>query len=467
MAVPARPPSPAPRSVPAFLLLFGAILVAAGPPAGAMEAVDFHQAVARALRANPAVAAAGYDYAAAQQDVDAARGRYLPELAFGLQFVRTDIPAEAFALTLNQGKLQASDFQDVDNFNNPPPRNDYITTFTLEQPLFVPRVYVGHKMARTEADAKGLDLSRTREETVYRVLAAYLEVLTAKAYVSVAERGLADAREHRRLAEAAEGAGTGLTADVLRAKVSVAAAEGGKVTAENRLELARRGLSLAMGERDAPPVDVTGPPPEFPDAGTLEELQSAVGKRADLRAVSMRVANAGNNEDLRKSEYLPSLGLLGAYQLDAEKGPFDVDNRSWKVGVGLKWNVFDGLRRESGVSRAASERRKAEEYYRGERDQAAYQVAQAYLGIREAERRGEIARAAVEAAEEGVRLIRNRYESQIGRMIDVLDAQAALDRARAEAVRAENDVRQSRARLMHASGTLLAWAVPEGKETRP
>jgi outer membrane protein TolC len=432
-----------------------------------MEAVDFPQAVARALRANPAVAAAGYDYAAAQQDVDAARGRYLPELAFGLQFVRTDIPAEAFALTLNQGKLQASDFQEVDNFNNPPPRNDYITTFTLEQPLFVPRVYVGHKMARAEADAKGLDLSRTREETVYRVLTAYLEVLTAKAYVSVAERGLADAREHRRLAEAAEGAGTGLTADVLRAKVSVAAAEGGKVTAESRLEVARRGLSLAMGERDAPPVDVTGPPPEFPDAGTLEELQSAVGKRADLRAVSMRVANAGNNEDLRKSEYLPSLGLFGAYQLDAEKGPFDVDNQSWKVGVGLKWNVFDGLRRESGVSRAASERRKAEEYYRGEKDQAAYQVAQAYLGIREAERRGEIARAAVEAAEEGVRLIRNRYESQIGRMIDVLDAQAALDRARAEAVKAENDVRQSRARLMYASGTLLAWAVPEGKETRP
>jgi outer membrane protein TolC len=218
-----------------------------------MEAVDFPQAVARALRANPAVAAAGYDYAAAQQDVDAARGRYLPELAFGLQFVRTDIPAEAFALTLNQGKLQASDFQDVDNFNNPPPRNDYITTFTLEQPLFVPRVYVGHKMARAEADAKGLDLSRTREETVYRVLTAYLEVLTAKAYVSVAERGLADAREHRRLAEAAEGAGTGLTADVLRAKVSVAAAEGGKVTAESRLELARRGLSLAMGRGTPPP----------------------------------------------------------------------------------------------------------------------------------------------------------------------------------------------------------------------
>jgi outer membrane protein TolC len=432
-----------------------------------MEAVDFQQAVARALRANPVVAAAGYDYAAAQQDVETARGRYLPDLGFGLQFLRTDVPAEAFALTLNQGKLQASDFQDVSNFNNPPPRNDYVTTVTLEQPIFVPRVYLGHRMARAEAEAKGLDLSRAKEETVYRVLAAYLEVVTAKAYASVAERGLSDAREHLRLSEVAERAGTGLSSDVLRAKVSVAAAEGGKVTAESRLELARRGLSLAMGERDVPPVDVTGPPPVFPDPGTLEELQAAVTRRADLRAVSMRAANAGTHEDIRKSEYLPSLGILGEYRLDAEKNPFDPDNRSWKVGVGLTWNVFDGLRRESGVSRAASERRKAEEQYRGERDQAAYQVVQAYLGIREASLRAEIARAAVEAAEEGVRLIRNRYGNQIGRMIDVLDAQTALDRARAEAVKAENDIGQSRARLMFASGTLLNWAVPEGKETRP
>jgi outer membrane protein TolC len=448
-------------------ILFLVLAASASRPAVAMDAIDFRQAVARALQANPAVAAAGYDHAAAMQESDAARGRYLPEVSFGLQFLRTNIPAEAFALTINQGKLEASAFQDVDNFNHPAPRNDYITTFTLQQPLFVPRVYYGHKIARTEADAKGLDLSRTKEETVYRVLVAYFEVLTAKAYVGVAERALSDAREHQRLADVAERAGTGLSADALRAKVSVAGAEGAKVTAESRLELARRGLSLAMGQRNAPPVDVTGPPPEFPDAGTLEELQAAAANRADLRAVSMRVANASAGEDLRKSEYLPSLGLLGAYQLDAENGPFSVDNRTWKVGVGLTWNVFDGLRRESGVSRAESERRRAEERYRGELDRATYQVAQAYLGIREAQRRVEIARAAVQAAEEGMRLFRNRYENQIGRMIDVLDAQTALDRARAEEVRAENDARQSHARLMFVSGTLMAWAVPEGEEARP
>ncbi len=444
-----------------FPLLFVASVFPA--PVHALDSVDFPQAVARAFRGNPSLAAAGFDYAAAQQDARIARGFLLPGLVFEHRFVRTNLPAEAFALKLNEGKLAQADFQDVNNFNDPALRNDFITTLSIEQPLFAPGAYVGHRMAKTEGEAKRLELSRAKEETVYRVLAAYLDVLTAKAYLAVAERELFDSGEHLRISEAAERAGTGLSSDVLRAKVSVAAAEAGKVGAENRLEIARRALAMSMGETGAAPVDASGPPPEFPDPGTLEELQAAASGRADLQAVSVRVKNAGNNEALRKTEYLPTVGLLGAYQLDAESGPLESDNRSWKVGVGLKWNLFDGLRRESGVSKAAFERRKAEEYYRGERDRAAFQVTEAYLGIREAGRRVEIARAAVASAEEGVRRIRVRYENQLGRMIDLLDAQAALRQVRADAVKADNDLRHSRARLMYVSGTLLPWAAPAGK----
>ena len=209
--------------------------------------MDLPQALARAFRGNPYLAAAGFDYQASREDADAALGRYFPSLTFDHRFVRTDLPAEAFALKLNQTRLAQSDFLDVKNFNDPPPRNDFISTLTLEQPLFVPEVYLGRRMALAESEAKRLDLLRAKEDTAFEVLSAYLDVLTARAYLSVADQELSDAREHQRIAEAAERAGTGLSSDVLRTKVSLAAAQGGKVTAENRLELARRGLALAMG----------------------------------------------------------------------------------------------------------------------------------------------------------------------------------------------------------------------------
>ena len=449
-----------------LLLTFGFPFL---PAASAMEAVDFSQAVARALSNNAFVQAAGEEAIAARNDADAARGHLLPSVRFDERFVRTTVPAEAFGLKMNQEKLLASDFADVRNFNSPPPRNDFIATLSLEQPLFAPKAYIGYGMAKVEADAKGQDLYRRKEDAVYRVLAAVLDVITARQFVEVAGQGLSDAREHLRIAESLEAVGMGLASDALRAKVAVATAEGAKVAAGNRLELARRRLALAMGEPGAPPVDVAGPPPEFPDPGSpVEEGTGATG-RADLRASSLRVANAARYVRLRQSGYLPEVGLSAAYQVDAEDSPFSSDNRSWKVGVGLTWNIFDGMRREAELGKAVSERRRAQATHRGMQDQAAFEEVQADLGVKEATLREEIARAALASAEESVRLLASRYENRLGRMVELLDAQTALDGARAARVRAENDVRLSRAQRLYASGGLLSFAAPSeehGKENR-
>ncbi len=448
-------------SVAALLLL---TLGLPFPPAvSAMEAVDFREAVNRALSNNAFVSAAGEDAVAARRDADVARGYLLPSVRFDDKFVRTTVPAEAFALKMNQEKLLATDFADVRNFNSPPPRNDFIATVSLEQPLFAPKAYIGYGMAKVEADAKGQDLYRRKEDAIYRVLTAVLDVITARQFVEVAGQGLSDSREHLRIAESLEAAGMGLASDSLRAKVAVASAESAKVTAESRLELARRSLALAMGEPGARPVDVTGPPPEFPDPGIPGERETGTIDRADLRASSLRVENAGSNVRLRQSGYLPDVGLSAAYQVDSEDSPFSSDNRTWKVGVGLTWNIFDGMRREAELGKAVAERRKAQAYYRGMRDQAAFEAAQADLSVKEATLRGEIARAALASAEESVRLITSRYENHLGRMVDLLDAQTALDGARAARIRAENDVRLSRARRLYASGGLLSFAAPSEK----
>ncbi|MDH3237614.1 MAG: TolC family protein [Deltaproteobacteria bacterium] len=451
--------------VPTSLLVAVIILLAwaAGGPAVASgpETVDFPGAVARALKNNADVSAAGYEWTSARKGAEAARGNYLPKLSLEERFVRTNVPAEAFALKLNEERLALSDFSNVDNFNKASPINDYITSFTIEQPVFAPHAYLGYEMARREAKAAGLDVSWKKEETVFQVLTAYLRVLTAKEFVAVARQGLSDAREHHRIAEVKEKAGTGLASDVLRARVFLASAESTKVTAESRFLLAQSGLGLAMGVRGGGRVDASGPIPPLPEAGTIEERIATVrANRSDLRAFSLRLANADTNVTLRKSEYLPTVGVMGAYQIDGQDGIFSPDNHTWKVGVGLTWNLFDGLRREAEVGRASAEKAKAREHYRGAEDLAAFQVIQAHLSVEEAARRVEIARAAVAAAEEGTRLVKSRYENQLARMIDLLDAQTALNGVRADLVRAQNDLQHSRAQLEYASGGLLSWALP-------
>src|SRR3972149_1069482 len=177
MARPARCSSLSALSGAALLLQ--ALVFAFPPAAPAMEAVDFHQAVARTLSNNAFVSVAGEEAVAARRDADAARGYLLPSVRFDEKFVRTSVPGEAFGLKMNQEKLLATDFADVRNFNSPPPRNDFIATLSLEQPLFAPQAYIGYGMAKTEADAKGQDLHRRKEDAVYRVVAAVLDVVTS------------------------------------------------------------------------------------------------------------------------------------------------------------------------------------------------------------------------------------------------------------------------------------------------
>src|SRR3990170_2342859 len=274
--------------------------------------VDFPEAVSRAMTNNPFLSAAGEEWAAAKKDTEAARGYYLPSLTFEERFVRTNIPSEAFAFKINQERMLLSDFASVDNFNKPSPINEYMTTFTVEQALFAPKVYLGHRMAGHEAYAKGLEL---------------------------------------------------------RAKVFLASAESSRVTAENRLALAQRGLALAMGEKSGSEVDAAAALPPLPDEGSLEDrIAVALAGRADLRAFSLRVENAAANVALQRSDYLPTVGVMGAWQMDGQEGVFSPDNHAWKVGMGLKWNLFDGFRREAAVARSYAESGKAKAYYRGGRD---------------------------------------------------------------------------------------------------
>ncbi len=466
MAAPFRVSCLAAPSIAALVVaaLLAQPALAETPETGTAEAVGFSEAVSRALGNNASISAAGHAWASAKRDAETARGFYLPSLVFEERFVRTNVPAEAFAFKMNQERLLASDFADVDNFNKPSPINDFTASFTVEQPLFAPKAYLGYRMAGREADARGLEAAWTKGETIHRVLSAYLDALTAKEFVRVAEQGVSDAREHLRIADALEKAGMGLTSDLLRARVFLARAESGLVAAESRLAVARAALGLAMGERRGTRVEAAGPVPPLPEPGSLEARIAAVGaNRSDLKALEARIANAETNVTYERSGYLPTVGAMGAWQVDAHDGPFSADNRTWKVGVGLTWNLFDGLRREAAVGKAAEERGRAKAQYRGAGDQAAFQVTRAYLSVEGAGRRLDIARAALTAAEEGLRLVKARYENQRARMIDLLDAQSALDAARSDLVGAENDVQQARADLEYASGTLLSWALPEEK----
>ncbi len=440
-----------------FLIAFS--LLPALPTVRA-ETVDLPTALAAAVAHRPMAEAARQQAAGARAAITEARSGYLPQLGFREAFQATNEPGGSLFTSLNQRRLVLS--PTADPYNNPPSRRDYETRFTLEQSLFNPDVGYGLERAKLDYRAASAAAGWSEERAAFAAFQAYLEVQQAQAALAWVESSLAEERETVRLAEQREGAGLGLRADTLRARVQLADAERRRLTADNDLQLAQRRLALAMGRAEG---EVTIARPLEP--GDLPLVTDAEAQpRGDLLAAhyQARAADAGRRQ--ARAGYLPRLGLTASYAWHDPSLPFGTEADSWQAGAGLTWTLFDGLRRSGEIERSAAQQQAARLQAEELRRNVALQTREAELRAEEAKLQLASARTAVSEAEESHRLLRQRYEAGLSPLSDLLGAQAALDRARLDAVNANGAMLLARGNVELQKGLFLKSLLP-GKEDKP
>ncbi|HQL91518.1 MAG TPA: TolC family protein [Syntrophales bacterium] len=284
-------------------------------------------AVRHALEHNNEIRAAESALAAKKDDIGVARSNLLPRVYFEERALRTNNPTYAFMAKLNQGRFTQQDFA-IDSLNKPNPVNDYQTQFAAEQPVFVPKAWMGVDISKREHRAGSIDLSRKREEIAFRVCQAWLMVHTARAQLAVAQKGVEDAQEHYRIATLRYEADLGMYADTLRASTALAESKQRKVTAEKQHHLARRMLGLLLVLSGS--ADVAGEIPDFP----LRDIEAYAGSaqaRGDLRSMELRCENAEKSIGLSETEYLPYVGVGGGYQWNDPANLFGGSGDSWQV----------------------------------------------------------------------------------------------------------------------------------------
>jgi outer membrane protein len=441
---------------PGFILilafLFPALVTAIPSYAVAQEqAFTLTNAVRYALSHNNEIRAAESSLAAKEDDVGVARSSLLPKVYFEERALRTNNPTYSFMAKLNQGLFTQQDFA-IDSLNHPDPYNDFQTQFFAEQPIFVPKAWVGVDISKREHQAGSIDLSRKREGIAFRVCQAWLMVHTARAQLSVAQKGVEDAQEHYRIAKLRYEADLGMYADTLRASTALAESRQRKVTADKQHNLARRMLGLLLGLTGS--ADVADEIPDVP-LKDIEDYTRSSQTRGDVRSMELRYENAEKSIRMTETDYLPYVGVGGGYQWNDPSNLFGSTGDSWQVSAFLRWNLFDGAKREYERSKAKHQAKQAQEHLLGMKKAVAYGLYQAQLGVKEAKANLELAREALKTAEEGTRLVQMRYENSFSPIVDLLDSQVVLDRARAGLVARENEYRVAVLNLGWESGTIL------------
>jgi outer membrane protein TolC len=296
-----------------------------------------------------------------------------------------------------------------------------------------------------------LQLTRANQTVEFDVATAYLDVLLARASRRVQEDAVRRAQAILDDTVARRKGGVALKEDVLRAEVQLSEGRDALVLAREGEFNAVARLNYAMGRNGGLPLEVIDLDAEPPLPGALADLlERAAAQRPEVRLVQQAVEAAQDGRQAARGEFLPRIFVRGV------AGHTDGQNviTGWQEGAGLHVEapLYAGGRHRGELRSAQADIEAALADAQAILDAISLQVNLAYRGVVAARERIDLARTAVEQAQENLRLLRVRYRNGNATPTDIVDSEAALTRSQQRFFSAAYTYLAALARLDYAVG---------------
>jgi len=424
-------------------------------PLWAAEPLDLAKAKGLALKHNPLLAAAQAQIDAARAGVAVARSRFFPRVDLREMYQRSDSPVYVFSSKLAQQYFQAKDFE-LERLNHPSPRTDIVTEVSITQPIFNRgQEIVGYKKAKIREEMAYLYQRGVRQRVLFETEMAFLQWLLAQERVQVIDSAVKTAQANLKVVKARVEAGLALRSDLLQAQVFVSAQERDLLEAQNQAEVARSRLNVVLGL----PLDTKWDPQkvkidlEIPLDALSAWQEKALKRRPDLLAEEAQLRLAQEEVRGAKLNFAPALNLRGIYEYHAN-GLHGVSGDAFTFMAQADFNIFRGLGDKARLAQARAQElaqaRKLKDYRRKVR----HEVEKAYLRLQTARKQVYVTQTALDQAQEGLRIIEKRYKQGLAIIVELLDAQTALKKARLHYLDALYNYRLAWTELHFRTGTL-------------
>ena len=428
----------------AILLMYGA--------AAAQESLTLNDAIARAQAYSARLA----ELEARQAGAAAAEiGRHavrMPIVTLQAGYVRTN-HVEEYAIAFPGQPLRVL-YPDVPD--------NYRTRLDLQWPIYNGgRVQALERAARAEKDAIAGDLSAARADLRLEVTRAFWALVTARETEEVVTRAVERMDAHVKDLRVRLDQGLIVPSDVTSAEAQRSRQQLLAIEARNTRRVSEADLRRLTGLNGP----ITPAPAGSMPAGGLTAARPSpdrtttsgpVAARAEREALGKRVDAARAREDAARAGGKPQISAVGGFDY-ARPNPriFPRANAwddSWDIGVNLTWTLWDGGRRKAEKAEAAAATRALQTRITDFDRATAFEVEQRELEL-------ESARAAITAAEDGIRsaqethrVLGERYRQGVATNTEVLDAEIALLQAELDRTRAVAAARLADARLERARG---------------
>ena len=312
------------------------------------------------------------------------------------------------------------------------------------------------KKAKIGVESASLTTQRAQEDLKLSVIKAYYDALESKKTVGVRQETVDKYQEHYTNVSQLYAAGSKAKIDVIRSQVELSDARQNLIKAENSYEVDLAELRNYLNIDRSEPLNLTT---DFSylafDQDMSTCLDYAYANRKDLQVDKNKLDQQEQAIKAAKAGYLPSLNLSVGLSDSQRFHPSSENSHTASASLGLDWNIFDSGVTRAQVKSAETDRDIAKLTYQKDKENIDLAVREAYYNMREAEKRFNSTQDAVHQAEEDAFIAREKYRAGEGLMLDIIDAQEALSKAKFNHISAQYDYARYKATVENAMGVEL------------
>jgi len=414
------------------------------------------QAIDLALKQNHSVRLGSLSVEQMQTKKDEARSNYLPQITTSgsvlhvTELQGVEIPAGTFGSFPSTGPVPSTSLV-IDQGSG----TWYTGGVGLEQPLTqLFRIRQANIAANQDVLTAQTQFDQTKDAIALEVRQLYYNILINEQKLEAAQDQLTAAQLKDEESRSDVAGGSALEVSALQSKASVLQAQQESLTLRLEGNDLRRQFADTLGLPVNTPIDLdpgaTAAPLEIPSRA--DAVRIALAQNQDLRVARLTLAKAQAGLAAAKDAYIPDVTALSRYSYQSGV-PFLVHNFG-TFGFSLKYDLFDGGRREAKVREARSEVRSAEVAVDKLQSEIEVQVQGIYDRIDELKQMVDVAEQAVKVRTEAARLADRQFEQNAALSSSRSQAHADLASATASLLKANCGLSLAEADLKRAIGQM-------------
>jgi outer membrane protein len=335
-----------------------------------------------------------------------------------------------------------------------PPITDYFDNqLSLSLPLYTGGQLEGLiKQADINLQIADQNVLKTKQQTKLAATIAYYYLLQTNSLVKLSRETVDRLTAHLKNVKTRLAIGVVTKNDVLRTEVELSSAEENLIKAKNNYDLAMVTFNNVMGLSLDTEITVKEDLSYSKYEDSLENCTAqAMKNRPEAQQTDLNYQSAKSGVAIAKCGYLPNVVFVGAIDQKSDTFPGN-DYTNWSLSLISSWNLYNSGQTKSRVNQATALQDKALEASFKAKDSICLEVRQAYLSLKEAEKRIQTCELALNEATEDFQLTLGRYNTGVGINLDVLDSQVALAQIRTRYINSLYDYNVSLAQLQKAIG---------------